>query len=957
MSKNFYRRFFMFKTKTLREPSGIKGRLAALLSRNMFVWLAFLIPFILMVTAFGLMEVSPFGDKQILVTDLWHQYFPFLVDFQDKLKHGESLFWTWAVGGGTNYFSLMSYYLASPLNFMSVFIPADWLREFLMFSVCIKIALAGSFMAYFLKSVFKRSDATLLISGCCFSFCAFFMGYYWNTIWLDTVCITPLVALGIVKLLTENRFRLYVVTLTLSLLTNYYIGFFTCIFVLLIFIAYHLMRWQSLRIFVTNLAKTAVFTLVAIGMTAFFLLPAFFALQNTHATGSTFPTMFAINIGGSNDLLGVLKAMKSITGNLINFTCAANKEADAIPNIACGSVAIFFAFFSLTSKNIKLREKIVMLSLIIFMFLSCIIRQLDYIWHGLHFTNMIPYRFSYLISFVIIVMAFRAFMNIETMNLIGGIVASALSYFVLIMALDDNGTDIMFKDHMEWLSPTITASALIFAFITVVVLLYTKRFIPKNALIASLLVITIAQSGFTAYCGVNRTSVTTTVAYPRGEEITEEIIDSMHQLEENTPELWRAEVTSTQTLNDGALNGYHGLSMFNSMANESMTQFFENFGMMGWKSGNRYTYAEGSPVTNMFMNLKYLILRDGSIRNTYDLTEVRSVQYEKLFLNNHYIPMGFMVNKDLEKWVEDENEDQFNPFETQGEFFKLATGISDPVYTRLTPFNTAHSDDSIVNVTELSYGNYSFSSINKSAALKLQWNYTAPKDGLYLMYGDVTDSDDIGVLQNDMPQSKKYGMGRSYVASIGYFSKGDKISVTAEPKAGASGTAKIYVNLLNADVFEQGYNKLKTQVMQSKQTTANKIEGKINVSEDGLFYTSIPYEEGWKATVDGNTAEMKPVGGSLVAFELDKGEHDIVIEYYPKGFWPGFAVSLVCLLAFAAICFLIYVKKFKLIPESAYSELEFPENDPDYLSKEEYEIDRDELQDHKQKPRKKKKKK
>ena len=135
----------MFKTKTLREPTDFKGRFAAMAKRNLYVWLAFLIPFILMVTAFALMEVSPFGDKQILVTDLWHQYFPFLVDFQNKLQNGESFFWTWSVGGGVNYFSLMSYYLASPVNFLSVFVPSDWLREFLMFSVSLKISSAAAF--------------------------------------------------------------------------------------------------------------------------------------------------------------------------------------------------------------------------------------------------------------------------------------------------------------------------------------------------------------------------------------------------------------------------------------------------------------------------------------------------------------------------------------------------------------------------------------------------------------------------------------------------------------------------------------------------------------------------------------------------------------------------------------------------------------------------------------------
>ena len=52
---------------------------------------------------------------------------------------------------------------------------------------------------------------------------------------LSATVTAPLVALGIVKLLTEGKFRLFTITLAVSLLSNYYIGLFTCIFVFLIF--------------------------------------------------------------------------------------------------------------------------------------------------------------------------------------------------------------------------------------------------------------------------------------------------------------------------------------------------------------------------------------------------------------------------------------------------------------------------------------------------------------------------------------------------------------------------------------------------------------------------------------------------------------------------------------------------------------------------------------------------
>lgn len=870
-------------------------RVKGFFSHNVFILLAFAVPFVLMVTAFGIMQVSPFGDKQILVTDLWHQYFPFLVDFQDKLKNGESLFWSWAQGGGVNYFSLMSYYLASPLNFLSVFIPSEWLREFLMFSVAAKIACAGMFMAIFLRSIYKKNDFSLVIFGCCFSFCAFFMGYYWNTIWLDTVCITPLVALGICKLLTENRFRLFTVTLALSLLTNYYIGLFTCIFVLLVFIAYSIVKWEGFKKFFIKLVQTGVFSMIAIGITAFFLLPAFFALQNTHATSSTFPKTFAINIGGSNDLVGVLTALQKIFSNFMTFAEPAIKEADALPNIACGTISIVLGVLFFTCKKISLKEKIVDLSLIVFMFLSCIIRQLDYIWHGFHFTNMIPYRFSYLISFVLVVMAFRAFMLIDKTSMWDVILAALFTALLIIMGI---GTQ---KDYVLY------GTAIIAAIICIMLLLYTKRIIPKNILLLALAIVVIGESGATAYIGVKTTTVTGTYDYPRGEEKTAQIIDKMDELEKDTTELWRAEMTTTQTLNDGALNGYNGLSMFNSMANENITRFFENFGMMGWKSGNRYTYAESSPVTNMFMNLKYLISRNGAYQNTYDLESVYEVENEKLLLNKHYIPMGFMVNSDLLDWTENDNEDNFNQFEQQNEFFRLATGIEDDVYTPLEVVSQGHTSYDQFQVNKIDYGQYQFNCVDSSITPNVKWNYEAPDDGLYCMYADIDGGDDVTVMRNDASQPNKYGMGRSYIACIGEFNKGDKISVYAQLKQGQSGSARVYVYKLNEDVFEAGYEAVSRDVMTTTECTDSSMEGTISVSEDGLFYTSIPYEEGWTADVDGEEVEITPVGNSLLAFKLSNGEHTIRLTYYPKGFWIGVAVSSICALAFACICLYVYV--------------------------------------------------
>lgn len=152
------------KAKKLPEKPAVEQKgFKAFLKKNIYIIIAFFLPFVLMTIGFAIMEVSPFGDKQILVTDLWHQYYPFLVDFQDKLKHGRSLFWSWTQGGGVNYFSLMSYYLAGPMNFLCVFIPSQWLRNFLCSAFVQRLPLQAALLRF---SCARFSKRTIFLSLC-----------------------------------------------------------------------------------------------------------------------------------------------------------------------------------------------------------------------------------------------------------------------------------------------------------------------------------------------------------------------------------------------------------------------------------------------------------------------------------------------------------------------------------------------------------------------------------------------------------------------------------------------------------------------------------------------------------------------------------------------------------------------------------------------------------------------
>ncbi|MCR5652473.1 MAG: YfhO family protein [Ruminococcus sp.] len=940
------------------EPRKIEKK--GFLNKNLYVILAFIVPFLLMYLAYAFHKCQPFGDQQILVTDLWHQYFPFLVDYQDKLKHGESLFWSWTQGGGTNYFSLMSYYLASPLNFLTVLLPSNLfghdniavLNMYLTFTVAVRIGCAGGFFAIFARYVFKRNDLSLVVFGTCFALSAFFMGYYWCYIWLDTAALTPLVTMGLVALMRERKYRTYIIALAVSILANYYVGLFTCIFMVLCFIGYNIIEFKGIKVLLKNFARIAICSVIALMMTMFLMLPAFFGLQNTHAAGSSFPTSYAINLPEItysftsfwDAVLKTLDGLRHVYGNTLAFIKPNAVDSAGMPNIACGVLALVMSLLFFVSRQIKLREKLFCGGLLLFLGLSFVIRQLDYMWHGFHFTNMIPYRFSYLVSFVIVVMAFRAFHIIHKTGVLDIILTALLTLGLFLLSYDLNPDyDFGSGDNMVKIR-IVLYSAIIAGIIITLLLLYSTYIIHKSVMTIIFAAIIIVQGSITAYIGVSASQTTSTYDYPRGGQNTATVVKYMNEKEENTPELWRAEFTSTQTLCDSALNGFNGISMFNSMTNENITKFAENFGLMGWLSGNRYTYAESSPVTNLFMNLKYVITRDGNYNNNQYLTQETAAGNVKLLKNKSYIPMGFMTDANLLNYNGQDAEDSYNPFDNQNDFFKRATGVNKNVYEKVQVATQSHTDYNKFHVNlpyEGAYGNYSFNSIDSSVKPHLHWNYTAPKSGYYYAYTQISNADNLTVYKNGSLRdgTSSFYIKRPYIMAIGYYDKGDTISVHCELEQNASGNAHIYVNYFNDKVYEEGFNVLKQNTMTTTKLTGSSMEGTIKADKDGLFYTSIPYEagkkendkligklfgsnsEGWQAYVDGEKVNITPVANALVAFKLTKGQHSIKLSYLPKGFIKGMIITSVAILLFALYTLFLFLWRKKKLPKKLQSKL------------------------------------
>lgn len=78
--------------------------------------------------------------------------------------------------------------------------------------------------------------------------------------------------------------------------------------------------------------------------------------------------------------------------------------------------------------------------------------------------------------------------------------------------------------------------------------------------------------------------------------------------------------------------------------------------------------------------------------------------------------------------------------------------------------------------------------------------------------------------------------------------------------------------------------------------------------KDTLIYFSVPYDKGWRATIDGEAAEIIDSGGMLL-LPVTAGEHRIEFSYSTPGYKLGLAVSLAAWALYTAYAIMVIKKK------------------------------------------------
>lgn len=839
------------------------------LKENRFIWIAFFVPFCIMGLSFILHDFFPFGDNQILLVDLWHQYFPFLNELHEKLTHGGSLLYSWNIGMGTNFLGLASYYASSPLNLLLILAPEKYLVVGLELLVLARMGMASAFSALFLKKIYKRNDFSLVLFGTAYGLGGFFLGYYWNVMWLDTAALLPLVALGIHQLVRKKDFRLYVIALFLSLFSNYYMGLFTCIFCALYYFGACMQEKCGVKRTLKGIGSMAIYSAIGIGMSAVLLLPAYLCLKNTYYASSSFPQSISF-----------FYSLPELVKNLFAFVEPSYLEG--APNLYCGLFVLLFAAVFFSTRKISLKEKIYFGILLVFLLLSCNMNVLDFIWHGFHYTNMVPHRFVFLFTFLVMVVGYRAYLVWRKTDLFDTLAMIFMAGLLLALGFFE-------LERKIWI-----ANLVLFLIFIGLALLFKKRIMKWKLYVTMVSLVLLVEYILCAYISVETAGSSQFSTYPGDNEAVCELVGEMEELEEDSEEFYRVEFASPYTLNDSALYGTHGVTCFSSMCNGKVSYALEKLGLAADDGSNRYAYQLTSPVATGFLNIKYLITREGAFESNL-WTRMDASTHLVSYRNNYSLPLGFMTDEK----ILDTNLDQINPFTVQDELFSNATGISEDVFetVELTESEatgcalTAYDDESYYMQSDNDYTN---------GEVKLHFDVETDKE----LFAYVTSNLGNTVLTYGTGLSKSINVEYPYIAYLNRTMSDGEQSFSYTVKAGEYGDSAVYLRSLNEDVLERGYEKLTDEPLTVTNYTDTKVEGKVTAKKDGYLFTSIPYEKGWSLYVDGVKTEIEPFGDAFIGVRLSEGEHKITLKYVPQGFIVGSIVSIGALGLFLLLCVL-----------------------------------------------------
>lgn len=879
----------------------------------------FFLPVAIMYLVYCCFGVHPFGDMSVLVLDLNGQYVSYYEMMRDAIWGDGSLIYSWSRNLSGETMGMFGYYLASPFMWIIVLLPRTMIMGAIEIMQLAKVGCCGLAMGYYLRKSQNAKISSQIIFGTSYALMTYIVVELMNPMWIDGMIWLPVIILGIERIFKEGKMLPFILPLTIMFISHFYIGYMIGFFCALYFIYYIFSRPDCVIArgwFVSGL-KFAASAVISVMSAAIILIPVYCSLSLGKLEFSN-PDFSPKN---QFDIVQFLSKLYQNTYDTV--------RPEGLPMVACGTIVLLLLPLFFLNTKIKPKERISVGALMLTVFLCMYVSTVDIAWHGFQVPNWLPYRYSFTFSFLMILCAFRAFENLDGVSF-KEICVTAFCWVVLLAYINQQEYEHIYLFETVWYS---VAAIAIFTGV-----IYFCKKHPKTltlVIAAALICVDIFINSFWTV-----DSIDYDVVYSKYSSYQDYFINGreiVSQLEERDGGLYRIEKTFHRTVNDPIGMGYAGISHSSSTMNSPVLTMLKS---LGYGMQGHYTkYTGQTLLTDSLFGIKYLMFKEeqptkneihtqdelnrikyqNDIKRPYKLyekimsPETTGVDDIEVYENPYALSIGYMASPNIREITIDSKD----PMKNQETLLGAILGDNSkrvyhqiyPRFTDTTNCSTATTGDHIWYTTAVE-GKDSF------VEFVLDIDTDQP---IYAFFPTIYQRQCNMWIKADSWDIENYAFVDYFFTSeyysilnLGSFEPGETVKLRMTLANGEAIFSDVLFYSLDTEKLGEYYAEIAKGNWNITEHTDTHLKGGVTAAEDGILFTTIPYEPGWTIKVDGEKVEPVVLLDSLIGIEMKAGQHEVEMRFFPDYLILAIIVSLIGL-SFIALVAIVEVKDGALL--------------------------------------------
>ena len=884
---------------------------------------AFIIPVVLNYIIYLAMEIHPFGNGSVLVLDLNGQYVYFYEALRNAVYGQMSMIYSFCRALGGEFMGIYAYYVASPFSYLVALFPQERILDALLIIFLLKTGITGFNFGFYLHRTSKKINKLSIITfSILYSLTTYAVIHQHNSMWIDAMMWLPLLTLSIEELIKNFKYKRFVILLALTMMSNFYIGYMVCIYVAAYFFYYYFSRNEK-RLnnphkephhFRRSFLRIAGASALAIGISMVVVATAYYSLQfgkNTFSTPNFTPSL-------RFDFMDFLT--KFLPGSYDTV------RPEGLPFVYCGVITLLLLPVYFLSKKFSSREKALSAAFILFFVMSFFISTFDLIWHGFQKPNWLNYRYSFMLCFFLIVLAYRGYEEIQHAKT-GTIVTTGSLWLLFICVAQKfefhsyveriDGT-IQFDQPLKDIE-TVWFSAICFiAFMIILCMAIKSRSKQTISLIVCIFVCLEVFCNGICSCVEFGDDVIYS-SYSSYNDFISAIRPVTDELLEEDAGFYRFEKNAHRKYCDNMALRIRGLTNSTSTLNRSTITFLHQ---LGYASKSHWSkYLGGTPVNDSLLGIKYVLANEKNSQTLYyenaggSVTTYGNTEYT-YYRNPYALSIAYGASDAL---LDFDLSDGYNPFVRLNGLYGAILGDDEaPEIFKAISFGSDGIETTNCDVSTIA-GHYKYAPQSSSTDCIVSYTITVAEDGEIFFYLPSEYPREVSIRVNGKKPSDSdtfYGGESDRIVSLGTFEKGDTVKLSMTLKGDV-----LYVKqnvdmfyYIDMDVFEGAISRIaETQMTVSDGWTDSYLPGTLTTTKDSqLIMTTLAYDSGWKVTVDGKRVDTVEALDGVVAFTVDTaGEHEIVMKYRPTALTLGLTITVLSIILFALI--MIFEKQLKAV--------------------------------------------